>query len=168
MSNEYVHLLSKEEKVEFYFNKIDSILESQTINYEKYPGVHSLRDIEPVLVDCESYDEVTSIELIDQMLTYAVSEMVQALIFETQEKKLSLFVISNNKIIAEKQYHRLLRTKIVSRLKHLTSVDPAEKKQPQVGVIKISYRDNLYFTKILFFPQKLGESIVILPEKIKE
>ncbi|MEW5822299.1 MAG: hypothetical protein AB1782_19045, partial [Cyanobacteriota bacterium] len=63
----------------------------------------------------------------------------------------------------QRHYHRLLRTRIISRLKLLTGVDPAEKKQPQVGLINILYREKEYLTKILFFPQALGESIVILP-----
>jgi type IV pilus assembly protein PilB len=167
MTQEYVHTLTSAEKVDFYFNKVDQILASQVFGYDHFPGEYTLEDVEPRLIEVEGYEEVDSVCLIDQILIYAVSEMVQALIFETQEKLLALLVVSNNKIIAEKHYHRLLRTKIISRLKLLTSVDPSEKKFPQVGVLHIHYRDNCFPTKILFFPQKLGESIVILPRKQK-
>ncbi|MGD9581918.1 MAG: hypothetical protein AB7V50_11140, partial [Vampirovibrionia bacterium] len=77
-----------------------------------------------------------------------------------------LLVVSHDEIISEKTYHRLLRTKILSRLKLLTHVDPSEKRQPQVGILKIQFREKNYLTKILFFPQALGESIVILPSVI--
>ena len=164
MSHDYVHTLENEEKVEFYFNKTRQILDSQPFGYDKFPGDYYLDDVEPVLLECESYNEVDSTDIVNNILTYAISEMVQALIFETQEKDLALLVINDNKIIAEKFYQRLLRTKIISRLKLLTRVDPAEKKQPQVGILNISYREKYYLTKILFFPQVLGESIVILPD----
>lgn len=167
MSHEYVHSISNEEKVGFYFNKVEQILSIQPFGYNKFPGTHSLSDAEPKLLECDSYEDIDSSVLVDQILTYAIFEVVQALIFETQEKHLALLVVSNNEIISEKFYHRLLRTKIISRLKLLTHVDPSEKKQPQVGIINIEYRDKIYLTKILFFPQALGESIVILPSLAK-
>lgn len=163
MTHEYVHSISNEEKVGFYFNKVEQILGIQPYGYDKFPGNYSLLDAEPKLLECDSYEDIDSAHLVDQILTYAIFEVVQALIFETQEKHLALLVVSHDEIISEKTYHRLLRTKIISRLKLLTHVDPSEKKQPQVGIIKIEYREKKYPTKILFFPQALGESIVILP-----
>jgi type II secretory ATPase GspE/PulE/Tfp pilus assembly ATPase PilB-like protein len=165
MTHEYVHTLSSQEKVEFYFNKVDQILATQLYGYDHFPGMYELEDQEPVLLECSGYEGINSVELVDRILTYAVAEMVQALIFETQENHLALLIVSNSCISGEKFYHRLLRTKIISRLKLLTSVDPSEKKVPQVGILNISYRSNVYTTRILFFPQKAGESIVILPEK---
>lgn len=166
MTNEYVHTLTNEQKVEFYFKKVQDILLKQPFEYAKFPGEVNLTDVEPVLLECDSYEEIDSVLLVDQILTYAVSTVVQALIFETHKEKLVLFVVSNEEIVAHKSYHRLLRTKIISRLKRLTGVDPSEKKQPQVGIIQVKYRQNNYQTKVLFFPQQLGESIVILPKVI--
>lgn len=166
MTHDYVHTLEDKEKVDFYFNKVQQILNGQPFGYDKFPGDYYLKDEEPKLLECDSYEDIDSTFLVDQILTYAISEVVQALIFETQESNLALLIISNKEIVTQKYYHRLLRTKIISRLKLLTRVDPSEKKQPQVGVLHVSYRDDKYLTKILFFPQVLGESIVILNEKI--
>lgn len=166
MTSEYVHTLSNEQKVEFYFKKVQHILHKQPYEYDKYPGDLNLSDVEPVLFECDSYEDMDSKLLVDQILTYAVSEVVQALIFETHKENLVLYVVSGNEIVTEKPYHRLLRTKIISRLKRLTGVDPSEKKQPQVGILKVHYRQNDFNIKVLFFPQMLGESIVILPNEL--
>ncbi|MEW5818779.1 MAG: hypothetical protein AB1782_01185, partial [Cyanobacteriota bacterium] len=60
MTHEYVHTLEDKEKVEFYFNKVTSILKSQPYGYDRFPGSYSLKDAEPVLLQCDSYDEINS------------------------------------------------------------------------------------------------------------
>lgn len=167
MTQKYLHTLSDEEKVGFYFNKLELIQESQQIEYDKFPGLYDLPDYEPILPDNIGYEEVNSITLVDQILVYSMAETVHALIFESQEESLMLFIISNFEVVSKKTYDKLLRGRIISRLKNLALVDVAEKKFPQVGVLKLNYRSEQYVTKLLFFPQKFGDSIVICSEKVE-
>lgn len=161
LTSEYLYSLNESEKVAFYAFKLEQLLASQSYKYSNFPGKYELSEKEPVLVDCYDYESVDSVSLVDEILRYSLFQTVQALLFESTTTCLDMLIASNNDIIDRKVYPRLLRNKLISRLKLLASVDAAEKKLPQAGVLHICYREQIYIVRILFIPHQEGDNFAI-------
>ena len=154
------------DKLEFYGKILINISNNPEKDHTSFPGSHILKDTEPKLVTSYNTDTLSTEEIADKFLTYSLFDKIDCLIFETTQENVLLHIVSDSHIVTTKEYHKLLRNKLLARLQRLTYVDHTDKLNPQLGMLKISYRDKDYLSKILFCPHKNGDDIVIYSNRI--
>lgn len=101
------------------------------------------------------------VALVDSILSHAISHAASDIHFEPGETQLRVRMRFDGVLYDQDPVDHALMDQFLSRLKVLAHVDIAEKRTPQDGKFRISFRDKEIDLRVSTFPTVLGQKIVV-------